>query len=391
MSDQTELNAKPLHPQTSNALTSNDHGDLDSILARAHALPVDKVSFLRPEAALLELAQAYGIKSTSRLAYLPQPAVYPVHDWPDSSPFKSAAPDISLAYLFIDRDVLLRESRQAKDEIHGAMWKLLGRKIQALSFVDAAAVLSSDHLTEMAKLAVWVVEKNVQFTKSGMTIWCSKDVKGIPPKRRILRNCASFAFIRRTMFYEARLKRKSLAAYHQEVCTLLEQTGFPNDWNVQHAFEQIEALLHQEYSRIEDAWTENVELQWTCDPIAIEAVSTPIIDPDSIDCITCRDTLTPPGVRTPCNHTFCRSCLETWIHACEKASHTCPYCRAELFKKPDYMYKEPKVVINYQQELKQCDMLQKDMKLVEKSCKLFEAELELQKKFERETADIAVE
>jgi hypothetical protein len=155
MNDQTELNAKPLHLQTSNALTSNDHGDLDSILARAHALPVDKASFLRPEAALSELAQAYGIKSTSRLAYLPQPAVYPVHDWPDSSPFKGAAPDISLAYLFIDRDVLLRESRQAKDEIHGAIWKLLGRKIQALSFVDAAAVLSSDHLTEMAKLAVW--------------------------------------------------------------------------------------------------------------------------------------------------------------------------------------------------------------------------------------------
>jgi hypothetical protein len=154
MSDQTELNAKPLHPQTSNAHTPDDHGSLDSILARAHAIPVDKVSFLRPEAALSELTQAHGIRSTSRLAYLPQPAVSQVHDWPNSSQFKSAAPDISLACLFIDRDVLLRESRQTKDEIRGAMWTLLGRNIPELSFVDAAAVVSSDHLTEMAKLAV---------------------------------------------------------------------------------------------------------------------------------------------------------------------------------------------------------------------------------------------
>jgi hypothetical protein len=55
------------------------------------------------------------------------------------------------------------------------------------------------------------------------------------------------------------------------------------------------------------------------------------------------------------------------------------------------MYKEPEVVINYQQEQEECDMLQKDMKLVEKSCKMFEAELELQKTFERETADMAVD
>jgi hypothetical protein len=160
MNDQTELNA----------LTSDDHGNLDNILARAHAIPIDKASFFRPEAAMSELTQAYGIKSTSRLAYLPQPAVSQVFDWPDSSPFESAEPDVSLAYLCIDRDVLLRESRQSQDEIRGAIWKLFCRNIPALSFVDAAAVVSSDHLTEMAKLAVWVVEKNVQFTKSGMTI-----------------------------------------------------------------------------------------------------------------------------------------------------------------------------------------------------------------------------
>ncbi|KAF2023672.1 hypothetical protein EK21DRAFT_12931, partial [Setomelanomma holmii] len=133
-----------------------------------------------------------------------------------------------------------------------------------------------------------------------------------------------------------RLKRNSPTQYYEELNYLLRSKGFPQAWHIRNNILKIHNLLDREMQRINDAWQAEVEKQWVGEPIAVESVSSPIDTPSGDECITCGDEITTSDVRTPCGHQYCRKCLETWIHACQPASHRCPYCRTELFEKPQY-------------------------------------------------------
>jgi hypothetical protein len=139
---------------------------------------------------------------------------------------------------------------------------------------------------------------------------------------------------------------------------------------------------------VQEAFSEAAQLEWVGQPITITItnVTTPIENSEGAECIICRYELTPPGVATvPCKHNYCRKCLEHWIHAAEKASHTCPYCRTELFPKPPYRVKEPEVANNYEKELFWIRLDLDRIHYSSQSATWFSQEVALQRSYERQT------
>jgi hypothetical protein len=93
-------------------------------------------------------------------------------------------------------------------------------------------------------------------------------------------------------------------------------------------------------------------MEWVGLKIPVTDVSTEMENPEGMQCIICQCDLTSTEALTdPCQHAYRQKCLEHWIHAAQKASHTCPYSRTELFPKPEYRPKDVKAERDYEKEL----------------------------------------
>jgi hypothetical protein len=148
----------------------------------------------------------------------------------------------------------------------------------------------------------------------------------------------------------------------------------------------------EEWTAIEDRFDTPADKEWVGTPIPLEQVTTAVQLDKHLeeDCVISFDPVTPPGVRTvPCNHTYCASCLQRWIHACESASHKCPHCRATLFPEPQYKYKQPEVVENYQAQQDALEVEHKRLEVLNNSLNWFSGEIALQERLERRKGEAA--
>ena len=50
---------------------------------------------------------------------------------------------------------------------------------------------------------------------------------------------------------------------------------------------------------------------------------------DEFKCLICNEPF-EQATSTPCDHTFCRLCIEQWLHKCTDGNQTCPVCRHSL-------------------------------------------------------------
>jgi hypothetical protein len=183
----------------------------------------------------------------------------------------------------------------------------------------------------------------------------------------------------------------TLATFHTDMYELRKNFHIPEDFDVLQMLYALGADLARELERIDNLWEANVELEWDRQPIPVEEVTTPLEHTEGIDCVVCTDTMTPPGLQTPCGHKYCKDCLQSWIHACRPTSHLCPYCRQILFAKPKYRPKEPEVAMNYELERANYEEHLREVIWIHESCEWFEAELALQQTFESETAALDVQ
>ncbi|EAT81687.1 hypothetical protein SNOG_11188 [Parastagonospora nodorum SN15] len=138
------------------------------------------------------------------------------------------------------------------------------------------------------------------------------------------------------LFYCNRMGGQSMKDYNIELERLRERSGIPSDWEVQSEVRK----LRIEFSAEHELLQRDFQLKWNGKPINVCEVSARASADDMAenDCIICSDSPTNPAVVTkPCGHLYCQDCLETWIHACQRQSHTCPACRTQLFPKPNYV------------------------------------------------------
>jgi hypothetical protein len=148
-----------------------------------------------------------------------------------------------------------------------------------------------------------------QFKSCKYEFWYATHTEDLFQNRR--NRCRLLAFIQRAIFYQARLKGKTMAEYD----AYMEQTRIKLD--VLLGFEilkQLEALLdhyEEQEDEVNEAFDEATQLEWVGPLVPVDNVSTPIENPEGVECIVCRYQLTAPGASTiPCKHTYCRECLE---------------------------------------------------------------------------------
>jgi hypothetical protein len=179
------------------------------------------------------------------------------------------------------------------------------------------------------------------------------------------------------MWYGARRKGESLAKHRDDLARFYQEMHLPEDFQLHEALSALAKYDHRELERVDDLWNENVELEWSGPLIPVEDVSTPILNTDGVDCVVCRYSVTPPGLKYACNHIYCKSCLATWIHACTPASYTCPLCRTQLLEKRDYKPKVPELAMNYEHEVRLITRRRKMVEETAKSYRWLEQELKL--------------
>lgn len=192
-----------------------------------------------------------------------------------------------------------------------------------------------------------------------------------------------FIFLIRLQFY--------LGRYHKriaiDVAKSIEKTrvnfGGIADVAISKELDQRMVDIDIDLALLEDGLN---DLDCVRDPgIVVEDISTPLEDPDQHDCVVCKTGLTPPGVRTkPCQHIYCKACLEAWIHIGENSSHTCGYCRTELFPQIPRQPKDSEADDDYQTRDNNLKADWKDIEMLKTSLVWFKHEMRLQRDFERE-------
>jgi hypothetical protein len=319
----------------------------------------------------------------NRLAYQPQPIPSTTPGFEDAAQACGDGVDWSLRWLDSGAVCFLSEKQYREWKIVLDHIKDMG--MHFLTVLDTAACLPlsahSATVTSALDAFTLLVKHSGLRTKVPWKVTNTEDQFKVH-----IRRCRALAFAQRLVFYISRLKGKSMAEYDADVAHMRGELGAPLEFSV---FQELQMLcLHyeQRINEIFEAFNEATQLEWTGPLIPIENVTTPIENPEGVQCIICRYQLTLPGVFTgPCKHSYCRACLEHWIHAAEKASHTCPYCRTELFPKPHYRPKVSEGARNYQKELERIMKIMQSLQKLGKADAWLKEEVALQRLYERET------
>ncbi|KAH6881576.1 hypothetical protein BKA58DRAFT_5231 [Alternaria rosae] len=164
-----------------------------------------------------------------------------------------------------------------------------------------------------------------------------------------------------------------------------EESGVPVGFDLTEELQQIEIAYDQQRDEIEEAFSEALEMEWVGPMVPITDVSTETENPEGIDCLVCRSDIccSPEVLTVPCQHAYHKECLEHWSHAAQGASHTCPYCRTELFPEPEYRPKHIELVHDYERELDDIEDRMYSHSWIQKSADWFGDELAMQRGYER--------
>jgi DNA-directed RNA polymerase subunit RPC12/RpoP len=199
--------------------------------------------------------------------------------------------------------------------------------------------------------------------------------------------CNIYVFIQRVTFYQARIHSQSLEDYMAKFGQIRKDIGIPVDFDIAKELHDIKICYRRRLHEIQESFSEALELEWVGPVIPITRISTKMENSDGVECIICGSDLSSHGILTvPCRHTYCTECLKHWIYAAQDASHTCPYCRTELFPKPKYRPKHFDGARNYQVELERYDWVSVWHSWIQKSAAWYNAELEMQQLYEVELA-----
>lgn len=200
-----------------------------------------------------------------------------------------------------------------------------------------------------------------------------------------LDNCKLYVFVMRLQLYLARYHKRSAYDVKISIQQMRADLRIQEDFVIRKELIHLSDMLDEKVENLMRELYSDIEFDWVGLKVPVEDVSTPIEDPAGTDCVVCHAELTPPGVRTkPCEHVYCRACLETWIHAAQNASHTCGYCRTELFPEPDYQIKDPEVEREYQARFDVLQRQREGLATLISSLKWFSKEMVLQQTFEEE-------
>ncbi|KAF1848048.1 uncharacterized protein K460DRAFT_426990 [Cucurbitaria berberidis CBS 394.84] len=380
--------SEPNQQENVTEMHDQDIGEESSIpIALGGALAYIDTSYFssgtrRPTEVVSGLKEILGLTPLKRLAYESQPSAAQNPHYSALFPPHMYSPDMSFVLLLETRKGVITNSNPGIAEL---ATPTNHRGTNFLTLVDVAACTIEENRPETVKAAVNLIGHFVRTLENLKPRWfpnTSTDLGGR------LQACYALTHAQRVTFYNARLQGKSFQQLEADVIQLHRDMEVPIGFNVVQELKDLEIRFGQMLEKVNDDFNANVRLEWIGEPIPVEDVSTPIEDPKGIDCIVCRWELTPPGVLTkPCQHAFCRGCLETWIHACEKASHNCPYCRTELFPKPTYRLNEPEVARNYQEEKKGLETWVRRVHKARMSIAWLRKELVLQRTYEQETVN----
>lgn len=345
--------------------------NLDSLLEKADSYKASEYNIgpgiTRPRVAIV-LIEGMGLSPNSRLTYVP--------DVEDHS-----GRHRGISCLFHDIKYVF-EANFACREPWTRFW-LLGGKNHVLSYLDAAASLPpSRRTTKMTDNVRLISTLSIQIAlRVEEQLWSPE--KGDERTVRI-RRCALFSAMQRVCFYKMRSNGTKLADFEARVRELRHLFQIPSDWDAQEELVALETetsvlvdAVHQRFFEAE------AEKEIDGPPIPIEDFSSLLSPNETAHCSVCSDQLTPPGVcAKPCGHTYCASCLLEWVHSARKTSHQCPYCRSEMMSPPELRYKHPEVVDDYQRQIDAYMAEDKQISRCQESLERFDAEIELQRKFE---------
>jgi hypothetical protein len=318
-----------------------------------------------------------------RLAYQPQPMPFTTPGFEDDAEACGDGVDWSLQWL--NSGAVCFWSKEQYREWKTVLDHIKDMGMHFLTVLDTAASLplSAHSATVTAALDAFILifKHSKSRTKLPWTITNTEDQFKIRIRRyRVL------AFTQRLVFYNARLKGKSMVEYDADIAHMRGELGTTPDFSIVRELQTLWVHYEQREDEVTEAFKESTQLEWTGPLIPVENVTALVEYPDGVECIICRYQLTPPGVFTaPCKHSYCQTCLEHWIHAAEKASHTCPYCRTELFPKPQYRPKESQGARNYQKELEEIMKIMDSLSTIFWSDAWLKEEVALQRLYERET------
>ncbi|KAG9193383.1 hypothetical protein G6011_03418 [Alternaria panax] len=218
------------------------------------------------------------------------------------------------------------------------------------------------------------------------TIWPNFGVINLMEDRLTL--CKICMFIQRVISYIARLFSKSLEDYMHDLRMAREMIGVPVNFDLAELHD-VKICYHEQRNEIQECFSGVSDLEWVSPTIPVSEVLTTIENPNEIQCIICGCELSSDDLLTvPCLHAICDGCLEHWIHAAQNASHTCPYCRTELFSKPEYRPKHVDRARNYEAQIDRLESLMIWRDFIGQSAAWFNAELAMQRLYELETSSL---
>ncbi|KAF2245800.1 hypothetical protein BU26DRAFT_567319 [Trematosphaeria pertusa] len=341
---------------------------LDSLLRHhdhPHQRPQSPLSYFR----------RIGMPENARLTYRPQPRVFS-NNYADESfsyfvgDVRSGSmgnPDI-IQPINGDPDILEPLQR------HCNQFRTDGTHF--LTHLDVVASLPNSVLPDDVQKSVSVLDM-VSFYRYRANHFAERETT-IPLR---LRNCCRFAFVQRLAFYQCRRRGLSFQHTTEKIEAARAQFDAPAGWNVKEVLTTILADIQIELNAVVARFNEAVQLESVGGHIPVTTVTTalPATYP-STDCIVCRFPLSAPAVLTiPCKHAYCSECLESWIHSCQPNSHTCPYCRTELFPRP--IYRRTVQSVNYQDEIRRLEYHAETARNTMSSVEWFEEEVELQRQW----------
>jgi hypothetical protein len=203
-----------------------------------------------------------------------------------------------------------------------------------------------------------------------------------------LHNCKLDLFLRRLHFYMGRYTQKSMLEIRLSTQQMHSDLGL-SDFDIQGELLELDALiLHADGATRVELFA-NIEMEWVGPKIPIEEISTVVAGSAYIDCLICHGRIVPPGVSTkPCGHTYCKACLESWIQAAQEGSHTCPYCRTQLFPKPTYRVKDLQLQQNYEETFRSLNDQAAEGRILARSLAWLRAEFGLQEAYEHDLSHL---
>ncbi|KAF2826957.1 hypothetical protein CC86DRAFT_416739 [Ophiobolus disseminans] len=354
--------------------TDHVESNVDGTLTGIDARSVDEpTSIKRSQAARDNAVALLGFPQTPRLMYRPQPSPSQFERFENFSRKHERDP-LDVSFMFfpdVDTNLALSLCHQLKEYSQG----LQNIGVQFLTLIDTKAASSPDEKCSdlVERTVALLLETNRSAERDIATAWrkSSEEDSDYGKWYNWRANCSTYMFgVRDRSQHKANAYR----------------IGCSDDFAVLTEINELKTLYVQRMHQLMDDFEANVELEWVEPHILVEDIPTPISNSEGVDCIVCRG-ITPPEILTkPYGHPYCKECLEAWIYATQTGSHKCPYCRTELFPKPEYRFKEPEKHTNYEREIHRHEFQAKHVCSAWLSATWFAKEMDLQRAFEEDVA-----